>query len=159
MVDDDLQGLLNDAYFFLKFRPRTVKEMRNYLNKRAVKKHCSSDDIKKVIKHLTEENLINDEEFVRWFVEQRNSGKPESQFALKGELFRYGVPEELIEKYFSEVQFDEEDLASKALSSRWTRFKGLSQEARFQKAASFLLRRGFKFTVVKKTIDKLVTGE
>ncbi len=155
MVDEDLQGLLNYAYFFLKFRPRTVKEMRDYLQKKIVKRHWSRDAVEEAIKELKEEQLLNDKEFVRLFVEQRNSAKPKSEFVLKRELIRHGVSKDLIEEYFSDHPQNEEELAEKALMPRWHRFQNLPARERFQKAAAFLMRRGFSFAVVKKTIVEL----
>ncbi len=155
-MNNDLLPLLNKAYFFLKFRPRTKREIKNYLLKKIKNRHFSTDDVEKVVKELEEENLINDEEFVSWFVEQRKTTRQKSQYVLKKELLRLGVEEELIEKYFLEHPVDEEELAFKALSSKWSRFKDLPEEKRFQKAVNFLLRRGFSFQVSKKIFDKLV---
>ncbi len=154
-MTDDLQGLLNYAYFYLKFRPRTVKEMRDYLYKKIEKRHWSRDDVEKAIKGLVELGMLNDIEFIRLFVEQRNSAKPKSKFVLKRELLRHGVSRELIDEYFTGHPQNEEELAFKALERHWPRFKNLSPRARFQKAAAYLMRRGFGFDIFKKIIDRL----
>lgn len=155
MRNEDLQTLLNYAYFYLKFRPRSKKEIRDYLNKKTEKRHWSRDLVEKAIKDLEEQNLINDKEFVRWFVEQRNRAKPKSQFVLKGELLRFGIAKELIDEYFSNHEQPEDELALQALQSRWRRFQTLPKKERFEKSAAFLARRGFNFDIVKKTIKKL----
>lgn len=154
-LDEDLLSLLNKAYFFLKFRPRSEKEVRNYLYKKIKSKHWSSLDADRVLEELKKEGLIDDKKFIDWFVEQRNAAKPKSRFALKNELLRFGIAKELIDQYFLEHPADEGELALKALLSRWSRFKNLPSEKRFKKAASFLLRRGFGFEVVRKTIEKM----
>lgn len=153
--DNDLQELLNKAFFYLKFRLRSKKEVRDYLLKKIEKRHWSTTDVEKVIKHLEELNLINDKEFVRWFVDQRNSGKPKSQFVLKGELLRFGIDRDLIDAYFSENSQVEDDLALKALQRRWHRYNGLSKQERFKKAVAFLTGRGFSYETVKNAINKL----
>ncbi len=155
----NLHRLLNLAYFFLKFRPRTEKEIEQYLFKKAKKRHFSVNEIEKVIKKLKEENLINDKEFINWFVEQRKTNKPKSQYVLKRELIRLGIKEDLIDKYFLDHPINEEDLAYKALLSKWSSFKNLSSEKRFQKAINFLFRRGFNFEVSKKTVKKMINNE
>ena len=152
---DDIQLLLNRAYFYLKFRPRTKKEVRDYLYKKIKSRYWSQDDAEKVIKILEGEGLLNDEEFTRWFVEQRNILKPKSVFALKQELIRFGVSKDLIERYFETNELNEEKLAEEALSKRWRIFLDLDKKKRFEKAASFLARRGFSFEVIKKTISKM----
>src|SRR3989338_9440235 len=151
---NDIQNLLNYAYFYLKFRPRSKKEVQDYLLKKIKKRHWSTDDVEKVIEQLEERGLINDKEFVKWFVEQRNRGKPKGGFVLKGELLRFGIDKELIDLYLLENPLEEEELAFRALKSKWQRFKNLPRQDRFEKSVAFLSRRGFTFNIVKKKIGR-----
>ena len=152
---NDIQNLLNYAYFYLKFRPRSKKEVFNYLLKKIKKRHWSTDDVEKVVERLEEQNFINDKEFVKWFVEQRIIGKPKGKFVLKAELLRFGIPKELIDGYLEEHPLEEEDLAFRALKSKWNRLKNLSAKDRFGKSAAFLARRGFPFDIIRKIIEKM----
>ena len=147
-MDEDLRELLNKAYFFLKFRPRTKKEMRDYLYKKIKKRHFSRDDADKVIADLEEQGLVDDKAFVEWFVEQRVRGKPKGSFVLKGELLRLGIGKELIESYLLENPLNEEDLVFRALKSKWQRFKNLSKKERFEKAVAFLTPPRFSFYLI-----------
>ncbi len=148
-------ALLNKAYVFLKFRPRTKKEVRNYLLKKIKTNNFSSSDVEKVIKRLEEENLIDDQKFLSWFVEQSFQNKPKSLFLLKKELIRLGVEESLVENFFLEHSFDERELAFKALLAKWKHFKNLPKEKIFVRAINFLRGRGFSFEVSKKVFDKI----
>lgn len=150
---EDLNLLLNRAYFYLKFRPRTIKEMRDYLYQKIKGKHWSQDDAETIIKTLKEERLLNDVEFIKWFVRERSILKPKSEFALKRELSRFGVSKNLIDEYFSQHQLNEDKLAEKSLRGKWARLATLDKKKRFGKAASFLARRGFSFDLIKKTIS------
>lgn len=152
---EDLQILLNYSYFYLKFRPRTKKEVKNYLYKKIEKRHFSRDVADKAIIELEEQGLVDDKKFVEWFVEQRNLAKPKSQFVLKGELLRLGITKELIDEYFENNPQPEENLALKALQSKWNRFQRLEKRKRFEKSAAFLSRRGFSFDIIRKTIEKM----
>ena len=154
-MNDDLLSLINKVYFFLKFRPRTEKEIRDYLYKKIKSKHWSRDDAEKVIEELRSEDLIDDKKFVDWFVRNRTTLKPKGQRMLTRELRQKGISDELIEKYFSENIVDEESLAFKILEKRWPRYKNLSSQKRFEKAGRFLMSRGFNFDLVKITIEKL----
>jgi regulatory protein len=156
--NDDLQSLLDYAYFFLKFRPRSKKELEIYLYKKIQKRHWSQDDVKKVIQHLEELDLVSDKNFVKWFVEQRMLLKPKSEFALKQELLKHGISKEIIDEYFSSHSINEEELAEKTLRERWYRYKYLDKRKRFEKAASFLQRRGFSFDTITNVIKKLQEG-
>ena len=155
MTSEDLQELLNKAYFFLKFRPRTKKEMRDYLYKKIQKRHFSRDDADNVIEELEEKKFIDDKAFVEWFADQRSRGKPKGSYVLKGELLRFGIEKDLIDFYLQENPLKEEDLALKALQSKWHRFKNLPKKERFEKSAAFLSNRGFSFDLIKEAINKL----
>ena len=125
VFDELYNRALNLAYFFLKFRPRTRKEVLNYLEKKSKKYHFSDDIISNSIKHLIEVNLINDKDFVSWFVEQRNLNKPKSKFALSQELIRFGIEKGLIEEYFNRNELDELKLAKTALQKKSYLIKNL----------------------------------
>ncbi len=149
------QKALNYAYFYLKFRNRTEKEISRYLEKKAKRFYWTETTISAVIKTLKEQDLIDDKKFIQWFVNQRNLFKPKSVFILKNELFKLGVAKELIDEYFSDHPQNETELAYKTLLPRWQRFFNLSSRERFKKASQFLLRRGFSFEIVKRTIAKI----
>lgn len=157
MTDDRelLEKAKNLAYFYLKFRPRTEKEIQDYLTKKK-KRHKFSDEIlQKTIEELKEEKLIDDPAFIKWHVDRRSRAKPKSQMLLTGELIRYGIPKELITEYFGDKEFNEAVLAKQALAPRWPRILRLPKEKHFQKAASFLQSRGFSYGVIKNAIAEM----
>lgn len=154
-MNEDLIVLLNKAYFFLKFRPRTEKEIRDYLYKKIKTTHWSREAADKVIKKLKEQELINDKKFIDLFIRDRIAIKPKGKRVLIRELKLKGIKDELIEEYFSQNSLDEESLALKILEKRWLRFKSLDSQKRFEKSVRFLMNRGFEYDLIKKTIDKL----
>lgn len=154
-MNDDLIPLINKAYFFLKFRPRSEKEVRDYLYKKIKSKHWSRDDAETVMDELKKEELIDDKKFVDWFVRSRTTLKPKGQRMLVRELKLKGIDDELIEKFFLENSLDEEKLAFQILEKRWPRFKNLDSKKRFEKSARFLMSRGFSFDLAKKIINQL----
>ncbi|PIQ72551.1 hypothetical protein COY13_01910 [Candidatus Roizmanbacteria bacterium CG_4_10_14_0_2_um_filter_36_35] len=158
IMNKDLLSLLNKAYFFLKFRPRSEKEVRDYLYKKIKNKHWSRDDADKVLGELKEEDLIDDKKFIDWFVRARSTLKPKGQRVLTRELKQKGIADELIEKYFSENTVDEEGLALKILEKRWPRYRNLDSRKRFEKACRFLMSRGFNYDLIKQTINKMGTN-
>ena len=154
-MDNDLIPLLNIAFFYLKFRPRTIKEAREHLYKKVRTTHWSHEAVDKIINHLIELKFLDDKEFINYLVTSRTRTKVKGVFAIKQELLRYGVEKELIDEYFSNTQINEEELAEKFLASRWDRFKSLPKQKRFEKAVSLLARRVFNFEISRKTIQKL----
>lgn len=155
MTKQDLQTILNSAYFYLKFRFRTEKEMRKFLEKKAEKRKWAKDLIEKAIEELKQQELIDDKKFIQMFVNDRLALKPKGEYVLKQELLKHGVEKELIDEYFANITINEDEIAYKILLSRWSRFKSLPREKRYQKAYSFLTLRGFSFETIRKTIDKM----
>lgn len=154
-MDDDLIPLLNIAFFYLKFRPRTIKETRDYLYKKVRTTHWSHEAVDKVIDHLIKLKFLDDKAFIDYLVNSRTKTKVKGIYAIKQELNRFGVNRELVDEYFSKTKIDEEKLAEKILTSRWPRLKSLPKQKRFEKALSLLQRRGFNFDVSRKIIDKM----
>lgn len=153
--ENDIQSALNSAYYFLKFRPRTKTEVERNLKKKGEKYHWSESVIQKTLTHLEEVKMINDHDFIEWFVSQRNKTKQKSNFALRNELMKHGIAKDLLDEYFAEHNQDEEELGYQALQKKWTRFKHFDKPTRFKKSATFLASRGFSFEIIKKAMQRL----
>ncbi len=154
-MNNDLIPLLNLAFFYLKFRPRTIKETRDYLYKKVRTTHWSHEAVDKVINHLIAQKFLDDKEFINYLVTSRTRTKIKGIYAIKQELNRFGVDKELIDEYFAKTEINEEKLAEKILERRWPRLKTLPKQKCFEKAMSLLQRRGFNFEISRKTIEKL----
>ena len=154
-MDDDLIPLLNIAFFYLKFRPRTIKETREHLYKKVRTTHWSHEAVDKVIDHLIELKFLDDRAFIDFLVRSRTATKVKGVYAIKQELYRFGVDKELIDEYFANTEINEEELAKKALSRRWEIIKSLPKQKRFEKAFSYLRSRGFNYDVSKKVIAEM----
>jgi regulatory protein len=160
MEDEARQKLMNYAYFYLNIRPRTVKELRDYLLKKAKKFNFKPDIIQAIVDRLSELKLLDDREFVRWYVEGKFASSRKSLFLLRQELARVGVPKGLIDEYFENQTIDELSAARAALNPKWKRFGQISdQKTRFNKAASHLARKGFSYDIIKKTIAEYEEDE
>ncbi len=158
-MDKKFTRALNSAYFYLKYRPRTRKEIYKYLIKKSKRFKYTEEIIKQVIEFLTKEDLINDKKFISWFVDQRKRNRPKGKFALKNELLRLGIEKELINDFFINNPLNEEQLAYKAILNRWPLFKKLPKRKRLERTFQYLQRRGFNFDVIKKTYELLEKKE
>ena len=143
------------SYFYLQFRPRTEREMREYLAKKKPKHKLTDAVIDTMIENLKEENLVNDKLFVAWLVDRRSRTKQRSAMLLKRELIKHGVDKDLIQDFFEEKPLDELPLALQALTVRWRRFTSLEKRKRFEKAVRFLQGRGFSYGIIKNAIAEM----
>jgi regulatory protein len=144
----DFQKILDKAYRFLSLRPRSEKELVDYLKKRKV----SPLEFEKIFKILREQNLINDFSFADWWIEQRETFRPKGKIALKMELRQKGIAGEIIESALSRI--DEESLAQKALAKKIETYRKLPQEEFFRKVSQFLSYRGFSWQTIEKVAKK-----
>src|SRR3989304_8842660 len=99
-----MQDSINIALRFLKFRPRTVFE----IEKKLKTKRFKDKEIKKVISVLKKNKLLDDENFAKMWVRDRNLLKPSGSYLLKMELRKLGIADEIIEETLEKQ--DEEEL-------------------------------------------------
>ena len=147
------QDALQIALHYLKFRPRSVFEIEQKLKQKGI----IDSEINKVISVLKKNKLLDDKEFAKMWVRDRNLLKPSGSYLLKMELRKLGIADEDIENALRDQ--DEFELASKALASKSRlRYARLgSPEARradFNKKAGFLARRGFTTSIIYKILKK-----
>ncbi|VVA43279.1 Regulatory protein RecX [Candidatus Roizmanbacteria bacterium] len=158
-MKDDLIPLLNIAFFYLKFRPRTIKETRTHLYKKVRTTHWSHVAVDKIINHLIELKFLDDKVFIDYLVNSRTKTKVKGIYAIKQELNKFGVDRELVDEYFSNIEINEDELAEKALARRWEIIKNLPKQKRFEKAINLLSRRGFNYETSKKAFEDLINKE
>ncbi|MBI2431113.1 MAG: RecX family transcriptional regulator [Candidatus Levybacteria bacterium] len=135
----------NKALRFLSYRPRSEKEVRENLKK----KKTESVIIEKIILKLKEQNFINDEEFVKWWIEQRTTVRPKGLRVIKLELKQKGIDTDL------RLKINDFEQAKKLIEKKATRYKGLTKQELYRKLGGFLSRRGFDYDTIKKSIDEV----
>lgn len=151
-----MEKALSLAYRYLSFRPRTVVEVERYLQKKAEKYTITSGEIEATLELLKDQGYLNDLEFIKSFVNSRNSLKPKSKRVLEIELKKLGISQTNLDTFFSESPTDEVALAEKALKKKARSLLLVTDvKKRFIKAISFLQRRGFSYDVAKESYNKL----
>lgn len=154
---DVFEKFYNKALRFLSYRPRSEKEIRDKLKSKKV----DLSIVEQIVQKLKEQNFINDEEFARWWVEQRTTFKPRSLKLIKIELRQKGLTADLIDKTIYDLRFknyDDLELARKLVEKRIKRYRNLSTEEIYQKVGRFLAQKGFNWEVIKQSIDGVLKG-
>lgn len=155
-----MEKALSFAYRYLSFRPRSIIEVEKYLQKKAPKYLFTPGEIAAALEILKDRGYLNDLEFIKSFVNSRNSLKPKSKKVLEMELRKLGISQMDIDSFFSENSIDEDELAQKALKKKMKSLSLIPEEKkRFIKAISFLQRRGFSYDVAKKVYLQLMGRE
>lgn len=152
---DEFEKFYNKALRFLSYRPRSEKEIRDNLAKKKIPPKIAGE----IVAKLKEQNFINDEEFAKWWTEQRNAFKPRAIKLIKIELKQKGISGEIIEKIIqnseSIIQNDLES-AKKLVQKKINKYKNLPKEEIYQKLGRFLGQKGFNWGVIKQSIDEVL---
>lgn len=165
--EGEFQKVYDKALRFLSYRPRSEKEIKDYLYKKKV----GEETKKLVLNKLKKRNLINDQEFALWWVEQRISFRPRGKILLEQELRKKGVDRETVREVLEKV-FQKEvetkdaiayrlspsfefELALKAAKKKLSQYKKLSSFEFKKKMTAFLARRGFSWEVIKEVLEKI----
>jgi len=145
------------ALKYIGFRPRSEKEVRDYLQKKIQKRVDGSELIEAIIVKLKSQNFINDLEFAKWLVRSRSEFRPKGKYLVTQELRQKGIPQEIIDSVFtSDIRtLSENDLAISLLFQKKRKYEQMDPQERFNKAGSMLARRGFSLDVIKAAIDQV----
>jgi regulatory protein len=148
-AEDAVEKAKQSAYRYLSYRPRSTAEVRQNL----LKKEYDEPVVEQVLARLNELNLLNDRDFARFWIEQRETFKPRSQRALRQELYQKGISREIIDEAISGV--DETAAARKAAQKKAQNWNHLPRETFFSKMNGFLQRRGFNYAITKTVTEEL----
>lgn len=149
-TEDEQEFAFSRALHYLKFRPRSRQEIKQYLEKKGI----SPPGIEKAVKKLENYSYIDDEQFARSWIESRKRHRPRGEFALRHELKQKGVSENVIDRMLDGYQ--ETEHAWKAVSPKLERWAGLGQLELKKKIYDYLSRRGFSFETCDEVFRKAI---
>ncbi|MCB9457532.1 MAG: RecX family transcriptional regulator [Anaerolineaceae bacterium] len=147
--EDTILRAVDTAAHFLGYRPRSMAEVRQNL----ADKGFSPSVIETALGRLVERGYVDDLAFARYWVQNRSTFRPRSQQALRYELRQKGVTEDHIQAALTDL--DELSLAYEVARQRASRLRHPTREDFRKKLGGLLQRRGFSFTTVRETLDRL----
>jgi len=145
-----MEKVYQKTLHFLSFRPRSEKEIKDFLRKKTKDETVS----KQIIFRLKEEKLVDDMEFVDWWIQQRMEFNPKGKAYLRQELLQKGIDRELINEKLDKIS-DETWLfaANKVVDKKAYLYIDLDLKDRKNKLTKLLLVRGFDYEVSKIAVD------
>lgn len=139
----------NAALNFLSYRPRSESEVKSRLTRRSF----TTEQIDAVLVKLREQGLIDDTGFAGFWAENRREFSPRSRFLTRMELRRKGVANEVIDGVVAGLD-DSENAYRAGLA--YSRRLSIADKNIFRKRlGDFLRRRGFDFSVVNETVERV----
>jgi len=153
--DEFNKRILDYCINFLSFRPRTEKEVTDYIIKKISTKQNipfqqakDSKIISEIIKKLKKYKYINDKDFIAWWIKSRNDSKQKGIRLIKLELRQKGIAKDLLDQV-SENSDDQLKLALKALAKRKGKWQRTDPKLLKSKALYYLGSRGFDMETIK----------
>ncbi|MBI2845300.1 MAG: RecX family transcriptional regulator [Chloroflexi bacterium] len=144
--EDMLHRAYQKALNLLSYRPRSKQEIQRRLERRQV----SPEIIDTVIRKLAREGMVDDLDFARWWVENREDFRPRGRALLRYELLRQGVDEETVAQAVEDI--DEERSAWRAGQGYAARLRNLDEATFRRRLTDFLRRRGFSYSVAQAVV-------
>lgn len=157
---EELTRLFDSSLKFLSYRPRSQKEVKQYIIQKISKKEqlkyreaSESSLIVEIIKKLKKYKYINDLEFAKWWIESRNKSLPKGQRLIKSELIQKGIDREIIDKVLGNL-VNQTELAKQAMNKKIKKWHKLSAIDFKKKTHIYLASRGFDFDTIRETVAK-----
>ena len=125
-------------------RPRSEKEVYDYLYKKIYEKKLDKNYIDKIIKKLKDKKYLDDEAFARYYVENRFVKKGISQKRLKMELMKKGISKSTIDGAVG-ARDDEEEIL-KIIAKKRAKYDD-------EKLIQYLCRQGFSYELVRELVQ------
>ena len=142
----------NNAIAYISKRLRSEKEIRTYL-----KKHdLSENDEEKIIEKLKKINLLNDELFVKAFINDKISFTSYGPLKIKKELEEEQIDESIIDNFLEQI--DEEifkDKALKLIEKKLKQNKKYTNNILKQKIMFELINQGYPKEIIVSQLNRI----
>lgn len=148
---------LDYAYLLLSYRSRSTKEIFSRLRDKGI----MTEVIEETIEYLKKLGYINDVEFAKVLIRDRQCLKKVGKNLIKQELIHKGVSKDIIQELVEGTTDDNNEyerakyLATKKISS----YRKDDQRARQRKLYAFLIRKGYSYDVASQVVKELMTED
>ncbi len=146
---DALEAACRQALRLLSRRPRSERELRDAWQRNKVDPATQGS----ALARLREAGQLDDRAFARAWVENRAAFRPKGAVALRMELRKKGVSDEIIEESLKGI--DEETAAYAAAMKASRRWKDLPWDAFRNRLGGYLRRRGFGYELTTSVVKRI----
>jgi regulatory protein len=142
------------ALRLIQARPRSTAELRDRLQR----KQFAPEVVEQTLERLRRIDLLDDNAFARFWIENRNACRPRGKQALRSELHRKGIDRAVIDTVLDDADLvgDEQERALTLAQGVLPRYAGIADYATFQRRlGGYLQRRGFRYDIIKPVLEQL----
>ncbi len=164
-TDDELLKLEQESQFgkvyaraleYCLMRPHSEKEVRDYLYRKTRPTRLKTGEMRdgvstivtqRVFERLVEKKYVDDQNFTRYWVENRSLAKGASKRKLIAELRTKGVSQIIIDEQLASSDRTDEDELQKVIAKKRGRYPD------DQKLMTYLARQGFSYDDIKSALQ------
>ncbi|HEY3413952.1 MAG TPA: RecX family transcriptional regulator [Armatimonadota bacterium] len=151
---ESLNKAKDRAFNLLSYRARSEKEIRD----RLALAGYETDIVDEVVSRLYALNYLDDQDFARKFISDRQAERPAGRRALAWELRRKGLDAETVETAVAGMDDDTERAAAlEAAGARAARYVNMEPQDARRKLGAFLQRRGFAWDTINDVLGVVLT--
>lgn len=133
---------------FVMVRPRSQKEVKDYFRRKEVDASLHQIIFDKLIKL----ELLDDQKFAKWWIDQRLQFKLKSQKDITFELRQKGIDTNTIKNTLDDSEIDEVKIAKELIAKKSYKWQKFDEKTRRQKISQYLVGKGFNWNVVNDVL-------
>lgn len=141
----DFGKLYQRALEWVLARPRSRKEVYDYLYRKIYDKKLDKNYINEIIDKLTEKKYVDDRRFAKYYVENRFVKRGISARRMQMELVKKGISKEVIEEVLADSPRNDEAEILKIIAKKRARYDD-------EKLVAYLCRQGFSFDLSRELV-------
>lgn len=153
---DEKTRALNNSFRLLSFRSRSVKEVRERLNKQGF----SETVVDMAIDELEQRGYLNDKDFARMWISERISSRKYGKNWIKGELLTKGVDRSIIDaELLCYSEQAERDCARFLARKKYSKSAYGDKNKQLGSLYQYLAQRGFNNSISIEVVREIMSTE
>jgi regulatory protein len=145
----ELQKSFDKTLRFVMTRPRSLKEVKDYFKR----KEIDSSLYQNILDRLEKLQLLDDQKFAKWWVDQRLEFKHKSKKDITFELRQKGIDTNIIKNVLDGSEIDELKIVKELIEKKKYKWERYDEKVRKQKIAQYLAGKGFNWDIIKNVVD------
>ncbi len=130
-------------------RPRSLKEVKDYFKR----KEIDSSLHKNILERIEKLELLDDQKFAKWWVDQRLEFKHKSKKDITFELRQKGIDTNIIKNVLDDSEIDELKIAKELIVKKNYKWDRYGESERRQKITQYLAGKGFSWDIISQAVD------
>lgn len=145
----ELQKSFDKTLRFVMTRPRSLKEVKDYFKR----KEIDSSLHKNILERIEKLELLDDQKFAKWWVDQRLEFKHKSKKDITFELRQKGIDTNIIKNVLDDSEIDELKIAKELIVKKNYKWDRYGESERRQKITQYLAGKGFSWDIISQAVD------